>query len=523
MLIYAYVCYLEGLPKDRKVRLKHNQFIKDPSNLKVQDTEVEVSYETCKQEWDRCVELCKEIIAHKKLQKYTDVSVKCSKNACSAFGGCDYRTICNKQETLFQCTKRLEEANKLANQKHEIKGTNNMSKFKNKLGRLKAGSAQNRAKDMIKDNPVVKETPETESDSEAIYMDAAPWAVEGCNTCKKSSAVAGFNEKGTACTLCKIKTSKADPDKAPKHYNIDSDDSGQIKVTDSRDGQIYIIGEAPEVKTDSKVELKETYETSEGEIVPDEFFKTFFEGDDPDVDVLEMVIEELNEQGCEFELEAVIAEYTEELPDEVMEEDEEPEVEEEEEDQPTITVGMRVEWTDSKGLKKGTVSKIVSPTAVMVQKDGASKGTRKKLSDLSPITEEEVIEEVKEIEEVKTTESQEIPKKEKVEKSTPSGEFFGLCIGAAPTVCKASSGFKLGTFVKHFEKVKEDVAKELGQDNYYACNHFDRRSKMAQYAAEIAESMRGHLIVVDSVDVESRELVNALKVHADLVITGLIH
>jgi len=98
------LCYgrkwVDEHPEADRLRLRHNVFLKDPSNPEVRRVEAWAPVSAVERNWDRMVEDARAALEIKKAEHddddWRDVEGPRQKGACQAYGGCPYLHICSQ-------------------------------------------------------------------------------------------------------------------------------------------------------------------------------------------------------------------------------------------------------------------------------------------------------------------------------------------------------------------------------------------------------------------------------------------
>lgn len=104
MLMYAYelICELTdmGAPLPENITLRHNQYCKDPNNVKVKKTQTEVPIKSVLDHHSRTLQLMSQMEAYRANIKewYQIPEPENRLSACQAYGGCDFLPICAGRE-----------------------------------------------------------------------------------------------------------------------------------------------------------------------------------------------------------------------------------------------------------------------------------------------------------------------------------------------------------------------------------------------------------------------------------------
>lgn len=237
VLTYALVPMFEterrGAVAPREVWVRHNVFCKvpaipdevlgrilqgehvpvDPARV-VRKVEATVSQEAVLQNATRLLTMGQEMIdlrlwVHDKQPQWHELPGPEDKSqACNAYGGCSFRSICGRKETVKRYTQRIRRLTEskvdFPTEKSRIQETQTVSTFQDAMKQLQSTkaaiaskpSASNQAVGVNPPAPAQPEMPAPETLQQAL--DPAPWANPGCKACSGL----GFNTKGSPCRIC---------------------------------------------------------------------------------------------------------------------------------------------------------------------------------------------------------------------------------------------------------------------------------------------------------------------------------
>jgi len=228
MLIYAkqHIEFLKerGAAVPAEINLRHNYYCKDWKKPEVRKVEVQVSVAQIEAEWKRVLEDAREMVVLRDtiedgLSEIPDPDMT-HDNPCMAYGGCAYRRICSRTETLETYLNRLDSYSKggyidpqAQTDKPAMYATRtkdqsmSSTSFEAKLAakRNKKGAAAPAAPTLMPPRLEPKTAGPSEGPSsvdEAVLGSPPPWTHEGCPACKGC----GFNTKGNPCAICQHKT-----------------------------------------------------------------------------------------------------------------------------------------------------------------------------------------------------------------------------------------------------------------------------------------------------------------------------
>lgn len=246
MLLYGYEHALfrfadQGKKIPATIRLRHNQFVKDPDKLIVRKVSVPVTFDDLQVQWNSCIETAKKMVSvRKKAEKWSDCPDPVSpRDACNAYGGCPFMKICHGSDSEYTYKKRLEKGqlkpytSSVGNsgQASNTEGKP-MSSLKEKLAARAAakngGGQTPPAEDAATVNPPAEETTQEKNPSTGYVHegDTPPWADDDCDACEGG----GFNTKGNACRICD-NTAKENGRPTSKDYEKGTDDDGNLTWT----------------------------------------------------------------------------------------------------------------------------------------------------------------------------------------------------------------------------------------------------------------------------------------------------
>lgn len=249
MLIYA-KAHLEQRGDGQPVRLRHNQFPKDPADKKgPRSVEAWVSPERIEHRWREVQENSRGML---ELWKQTDESKwaqipgplesrKKDPGACGAFGGCPFRLICAKQESPAMYRQRLNKHLGIAPAPpagvDSGEGASTVSIFKKyEQRRAQAAAGGETTTQTAPPSPVNGGTtaPPSAPPSSAppaadpyAGVPVAPWANPECKACKGTGQNIG---KGRPCMPCETLAQK-DGRPTPAQFDVKADERGWLQWT----------------------------------------------------------------------------------------------------------------------------------------------------------------------------------------------------------------------------------------------------------------------------------------------------
>lgn len=232
-----------GKVPPRIITLVHNQFLKDFDKPMARKREAEVTPKQIEDFWNETiieiVETMK-VIATRKDPKEVPGPEKA--DACNAYGGCDFMTICGGQETMVEYSRRIDRLNDPDNSK-EPQMPMTTSGFLNKRNK---GGAKKTASKKTKDapvNPPADDVDETEGAQAAAAAvgELPPWANEECGMCSRGPTP-GFSKKGKPCRIC-LAVTKVDVDE----FEYEISDGAAIWWKKGEDKPVA-VNEAPEAE-----------------------------------------------------------------------------------------------------------------------------------------------------------------------------------------------------------------------------------------------------------------------------------
>lgn len=232
MLIYAkqHLEFLKerGAALPAEINLRHNYYCKDWKKPEVRKVEVRVTVAEIEAEWKRVLEDAREMVILKDtiedgLSEIPDPDMT-HENPCMAFGGCAYRRICSKTETLQTYLDRLDRYSKegyidpqaqadkpamFATRKDQKMTISFEAKLAAKRNSKSKGAAVPAVPTLTPPRLEPKATEEVSpsptqrvNGTDSTLGSPPPWAHESCPACKGG----GFNTRGNACGICQHKT-----------------------------------------------------------------------------------------------------------------------------------------------------------------------------------------------------------------------------------------------------------------------------------------------------------------------------
>jgi hypothetical protein len=196
-----------GVKPQKPVTMQLNYFLKDPLKPKVSKRQVNITIDELEGEWDRIVEDALEMqsYAHsyRKLldfedkPDYTDfdheeIPGPESSNACNAYGGCPYQSICSGRESVQRYFTRVDN---ILNPKVTVKEKKMASIFQEMIAKKRA-EKKGETTPFKQTEPVI--------DENNVEPAPPPWAEPKCKSCKGT----GLDKNGAACPIC-FKLAKA--------------------------------------------------------------------------------------------------------------------------------------------------------------------------------------------------------------------------------------------------------------------------------------------------------------------------
>jgi len=221
MLLYGKILLLHYEEKGRTppevLSLCHNYFVKDFDNPEIRKVVTQVPISEIEEFWNELViPAATEMVFLKRADHWSQVPGPDSPaSACNAYGGCTFRSICNKNETVPRYKARIESLQQqqgLSRVKHTTQDTKEVTvafgsleealaarkaKKKGKKGTKKAPAAST-TKGV--NPPKTREAEEKEEAAEAAptHANPAPWADADCMACEGG----GMNTRGNPCKIC---------------------------------------------------------------------------------------------------------------------------------------------------------------------------------------------------------------------------------------------------------------------------------------------------------------------------------
>ncbi len=222
MLIYGYVHLLMASERgthiydDEPVLLRHNQFPKDPHDaVGPRRVEAWVTSRRLREFWNYVVipdvRGMLELRTQKDENRWSEIpgpldSRKRDAQACSAFGGCHFRTICAHLETTQIYRERVERYKRTsaAREVETTQPTNQaktmgiFEKYKDKIQPMTPTSPPTTPPGAIPIQPT-SPTPSSADEDHYARLEKAPWADPTCKACRGTGQTIN---KGRPCTVC---------------------------------------------------------------------------------------------------------------------------------------------------------------------------------------------------------------------------------------------------------------------------------------------------------------------------------
>lgn len=192
LMIYAKWLLVEyweskGKQPPKIITLAHNQFLKDLDNPEVRRRAAEVSPQEIQAYFETRVKHLAKLRLELEEVKDPFALPDPPKEACNAYGGCPFVSICAGQETYLTYKKRM--SNPLPTT--PMTSTSPMD-FLNRRNAAAASPAV---------NPPPPAAAPAQASAPAPATAAPPWAYPGCQVCSKT-ATPGFNSKKQPCRMC---------------------------------------------------------------------------------------------------------------------------------------------------------------------------------------------------------------------------------------------------------------------------------------------------------------------------------
>lgn len=262
MNLYAMFQYLDGTtPEDSNIWLRYNLFVKDAAKPRVKHVHVERRPQDVLGFYNSVIVPLIEGMAKLKsrnvpLKAWANVEgSETKRNACSAFGGCPYLSVCDgrchPEDYLNRFAKKGDESKTPETGKK--KGGSKMN-FLQKATQ----AAEQKEAETPPPAPVETETPEAPAEAPVSSEEqlTAPWYFDGCTACS-DSPIRGLKTNMSVCRVCSIRTKQAGGPLAGD-YKIDVTEEGGVLIT--KDGEVVLqkgTVEVPVTETVAPVE-KET-------------------------------------------------------------------------------------------------------------------------------------------------------------------------------------------------------------------------------------------------------------------------
>ncbi len=241
LMVYAKVkltqLRLRGEMDPEYIELSHNQFVKgcpdykEPEPPSVRKTTAKVTPALVDQFWDtQVLPLCRQILLYQNIVDPFEIPDP-EAGACSAYGGCQFSTICTKQESIPHFKKRVDNIRQNAKER-------NLDLHKERFMGLKellaaratqkgavapaATTTPAAAAPPVQQPKQVTPPPAKPAATSVAGRVVPPWAqaiengeAKNCAACQGS----GFNSKGAPCQICVLSARKAGR-QTPDLFNI---------------------------------------------------------------------------------------------------------------------------------------------------------------------------------------------------------------------------------------------------------------------------------------------------------------
>lgn len=189
----------EPLPKT--ITLRHNNFVKDRKDPRIRVNEVEVSPDHVQEQWStNIVPEIQKVSKTAQAKKWNEIPDPAEgTDACNAFGGCPFISICTGRESCEQYTSRINSLNE--GEPEQTKGAQepmSTEAFKKRLEAAKAGTTPPPAAAPPAEAPTAAPAAQPEATPTPANTQKAPWATADCKAC----AGTGINSKGNPCRIC---------------------------------------------------------------------------------------------------------------------------------------------------------------------------------------------------------------------------------------------------------------------------------------------------------------------------------
>lgn len=246
-------------PEIEEITGAHIYYSKDPDDsVLVKTVPVVWHVSEVAEAWAEIIEITKSMQRIEELgqhEPWFDVPGPVSfAQACNAFGGCDFRPVCGRRESVTRYKARVERvvahrsqptSSRDERSRKERRSTMPKSNlFDEVMGgggdkptATKKAKAAKATKEPADEKPTKKgkagkgAKPETLANGKAEVYEPAPWADESCPAC---SGV-GFSSKGAPCRVCVGRSAKSDGP-TPDDYEIELDEHGVITWTEIEGG-----------------------------------------------------------------------------------------------------------------------------------------------------------------------------------------------------------------------------------------------------------------------------------------------
>ena len=257
MNIYGYKAFVLDPPEEApdKVWFRHNVYCKDPKDMRVKKTEIERSVSKIKSYYEKEIFPCfKEmllLIRNTRIWSDIDPAANISE-ACNAYGGCPFLSICAGSESLEMYVKRVDRAidsgkkkphnnpekgkgkgMSLLDKKTKKKDTPAATKPETKKETPKKKTSPLKAKPKASTKPKPEPEPKIENVGENV---AAPWYIEGCKACSENKNP-GIGTNGKPCLIC---ITKSEGKVKETDYTQIADEEGNLCWVEKDSGEVVV-------------------------------------------------------------------------------------------------------------------------------------------------------------------------------------------------------------------------------------------------------------------------------------------
>lgn len=275
MLDYAKEA-IERDPDLKEVRLRHNVFVKDPERPIVRKVETTVRRSEVEKNWKRLQGVAAQMQALARqatpVEQWREIPGPTQNDACRAYGGCPFLSICGGTEDPSAYRRRVQRAidgganDPARHQKPSswegvwgsaAPGTTTKGTTKPGTTTMSDIFARRSARQVdaspSSNNGVALSAPAAPTAQAPTDNDTPPWANPNCKACS-TNPIPGFNSKGQPCRICDLGAKRAGG-LTSSDFIIDEADG--FVVWEPREGVNASGGQAELVRSDVEAQARQ--------------------------------------------------------------------------------------------------------------------------------------------------------------------------------------------------------------------------------------------------------------------------